>query len=597
MTDIVVHRCELRIRRTSGWAWGASPDELIAAATRAIPQLLAARLPDLAVPAGTTISIDRPITVKLVATARQLVALASDSAGTDDVVQLRAKIEAEVAAAVARAIAEQGVASVSPAAQIAPADESPAHDPAIEEELASADAPRRAVRAWWRLGSIDAVMQRLEPDALARLHELLLGESSALDEPRAELVAVIERAAAGYAGAPATPLERIQRRVALAAAAIDAAPDVPKEHLRAAIDHVITLEDGLAAAVAETARAQEQEATARRAPAVDELSIRSALPFLLLASLRNAGWLEAAATLLGLHRRQTDAFALAAGLAARVLDPLERGWKRSYADRLAIAVFAGRTEPIDDVEIAAAATRLRPLLGPLDASLRGLIGRARRPVPVVLWRDDRGWQLFDGDGMVALAASTVLADVVAVAPPAPIVVPARFAARDVFDVIDYANATFVTDALPGRSDTWRAFASVGGRLHTNDTTTPAGKLAALTAQLDQTLALAEELVEVLAERPAIPRGPLDAFEATATLAATAALADIGGRLFPGEPTTPVLALTRFRDLDARVVFEAGRVHVRVPLGRRHADLLRHGVLGELANVPWLPDRTVDIGGG
>jgi len=610
MTDVVVHRCELRIRRTRGWAWGASPDELIAAATRAIPQLLAARLPQLAVPDDTTVTIDRPVSVKIAATARQLAALRDPSTGAPDIVELRARIEAEVAAAVARAIDETGVTTAPVSTAPVPEGVAGATTAHVDEaELASADAPRRAVRAWRQAGALEAVLGRLEPRALARLHELLLGDVSPQVEPSTPIMAIVERAAATFSSTAGSPVERVQRRIVLAAAVVETMPEVAPAQLRAAVDRVLPLDDelaaGVAASVAEddarsaTANASVEHTRAEvRAPQeLRELTIRSAVPFLLLASLRNAGWFNAAEALLALHRCEADAFALAAGIAARVLGPLERGWKRSYADRLAIAVFAGRTEVIEDAEIAAAAARLKPLLAALDAYLRGVIGRARRPVPLVLWNDTRGWYLLDSDGMVVTAAGAELGDVLGVELVAPVIVPARFASRDVFDRIDYANGRFITDAPPGRGETWRSFTGATRRLHTNDTVTAAGKLAAITAHLDGMLALAEELTEVLAERPALAREALGAFEATCTLAATAALADLGARLFPAEPTTPVLVLTRFRDLDGRVTFADDCLRVRVPLGRRHADLMKHGALGTFANVPWLRDRMIDLGGG
>jgi len=301
-------------------------------------------------------------------------------------------------------------------------------------------------------------------------------------------------------------------------------------------------------------------------------------------------------TLLAVHRLEADAFALAAGIAAKVLDPLERGWSRSPADRLAMAVFAGRTEPTQDAEVAAAAVRLQPLFAPLDAALRGVLARARRSVPLVLWRDERGWHLFDTDGMVVIAASTELRAVLAATFPSLLLVPSRNADAATLEQVDYANTRFVTDAPPSRGETWRSFAGTTRRLYTNDTAAAPAQLAAHTAHFGHWLALADELAEVLAERPAIPRDPLTAFEATCTLAATAALADIGARLFPAESTTPVLAMTRFRDLDARVWIDVDRIRVRVPLGRRHADLLRHGVLGTFV-PPWVRGRTVDVGGG
>jgi hypothetical protein len=615
MTDIVVHRCELRIRRTSGWAWGASPDDLIRAATRAIPQLLAARLPQLAVTDGETVAIDRPITVKIAATARQLAALADGTPGPPDVAALRVRIEVDVAGAVAQALARGGAIVATPVeAKHVDADAAADEDEdeaARAAELANDEAPRRAARVWWRAGTIDAVLARLEPRALARLHDLLLGDdaSAAATEVSSELVAVVARIAASFCTVPATTLERVRRRIALAAGTIDAAPAATPAQLRAAIDPIAPLADGSSADLAASAQAEVEQAEARTtappgrtagvrvATGVHELEIRSALPFLLLAPLRRAGWLDAATTLLALHQREADAFALAAGLAAKVLDPLERGWARSPADRIAIAVFAGRPQPIADAEIADAAARLRPLLGPLDAGLRAMIARVRRPAPLVLWHDGRGWLLVDTDGTAVLAASPLLRDVLAVAPPAPIIVPARFADSATFDQIDYANARFITDAAPSRGETWRSFAGTTRRLYTNDTSTPAGKLVAATAHLDHSLALVEELAEALRERPAIPGDPLTAFEVTCTLAATSALADLSERLFPAEPTTPVLALARFRDLDARVRLSAEQIRVRIPLGRRYADLMHHGVLDAFAAVPWLLGRTLDLGGG
>lgn len=609
MTQIVIRRCDLHIRRTSGWAWGASPDELIRSATRAIPQLLAARLPELAVPADASIVIERPVTVKITATARQLAALGDAAPGTPEIADLRARIEADVAAAVASAIERDGIALDHPGVVARVDEERKAAEAARDAELARADAPRRAVHAWWRAGDIDAVLARLEPVALARLHELLLSQESGTGDPLAAVLEVVERTMHAYPVAPVTPLECVRRRIAIAAAAIDAMPAVATAQLRAAIERVLPLDAKVATGVAASGRSAATPGAVARTSPVDvsggaahrdrtgELVVRSALPFLLLSSLRHAGWLDAATALLALHGCEADGFALAAGLAAKVVDPLERGWARSPADRLAISVFSGRTEPILDAEISAAATRLRPLLSSLDAGLRAVISRARGPAPVVVWRAAGGWRVLDGDGMVVLASGDKLGELLALTPPAPIVVPAQFAAGEVFEAIDYANRCFITDAPPGRTDPWRSFAGTTRRLFTNDTALPTGKLVAITAHLDHTLALAEELAEMLDDRPAIPRDSLSSFDSTCSLAATAALADISARLFPTEPTTPVLALTRFRDLDARVMFEDDRVRVRVPLGRRHADLMQHGVLGEFAGVPWWNGYTIDLGGG
>ena len=63
-----------------------------------------------------------------------------------------------------------------------------------------------------------------------------------------------------------------------------------------------------------------------------------------------------------------------------------------------------------------------------------------------------------------------------------------------------------------------------------------------------------------------------------------------------EPATPVLALERFATLDATITTTAERIDVRIPIGRRHADLLAHGYLTAIPDVPWL-GRVVHISGG
>jgi hypothetical protein len=59
----------------------------------------------------------------------------------------------------------------------------------------------------------------------------------------------------------------------------------------------------------------------------------------------------------------------------------------------------------------------------------------------------------------------------------------------------------------------------------------------------------------------------------------------------------MLALHRFADLEATVRFERDAVRVRVPLGRRHADLLRGGLLSDVPHVVWLGGRTLTFSGG
>jgi hypothetical protein len=323
--------------------------------------------------------------------------------------------------------------------------------------------------------------------------------------------------------------------------------------------------------------------------------VPSALPFLLLPSLQHAGWLDTAGALLAAHDLEADGVALAAALAGKVLDPPERGWLRTPAERRLIAAFAGRDESFGDDAVQAAARRLAPLLPLLDETLRAALTRARRrDAPLVLWRAAAGFSLFDSDGLSLLCRTSALPTC---SPGALHLVPAASADTATLDAMDLANLRFITDAPPARGESWRRIAGLQGPLWTNDTATPGPRLAALTADFEDIVAHVAELVEVIEARPAVPRAERDALDTSAALAASAALADIAARLFPTERSTPVLALTRFRSLDAQVRIDADCVRVRVPLGQRHADLLRHGFLTTLPAVPWLGGRSLDLGGG
>ncbi|MFJ6997946.1 hypothetical protein [Streptomyces sp. NPDC003090] len=89
-----------------------------------------------------------------------------------------------------------------------------------------------------------------------------------------------------------------------------------------------------------------------------------------------------------------------------------------------------------------------------------------------------------------------------------------------------------------------------------------------------------------------------AAERTATLAALLGLSTIAWTLWRDRETPdPLLALHRFADLEATVRFDRDAVRVRVPLGRRHTDLLRGGLLADVPDVPWLGGRPLTFTGG
>jgi hypothetical protein len=87
-------------------------------------------------------------------------------------------------------------------------------------------------------------------------------------------------------------------------------------------------------------------------------------------------------------------------------------------------------------------------------------------------------------------------------------------------------------------------------------------------------------------------------EQSLALAVAAALGTIAWELWHARETTdPLLALTRFEDLDARVRFTEDAVRVVVPLGRRHRDLYEAGLLAGADDVPWFGGRRLEFSGG
>ena len=165
--------------------------------------------------------------------------------------------------------------------------------------------------------------------------------------------------------------------------------------------------------------------------------------------------------------------------------------------------------------------------------------------------------------------------------------------------LDDAGFRFVTDAAPGRSESWRGLHRDGLRAWSNDRLSPAGALTAAARQLGSAGPdSAEVWSELVVRRPALPLGGEDGVERSLALAAALALGSIAWQLWRGtEPVSPLLALQRFSDLDGRVVVGPDRVDVHLPLGRRFLDLERAGLLEEVADVPWLDGRPVRFARG
>lgn len=96
-----------------------------------------------------------------------------------------------------------------------------------------------------------------------------------------------------------------------------------------------------------------------------------------------------------------------------------------------------------------------------------------------------------------------------------------------------------------------------------------------------------ETLAALEDRPACPLARLPHFDRHLGTVTGWALARIGATLWPKETPPAVLVLERFASLEMYVKRDEEGLAVRVPLGKRHADLSRTGLLADVSRVPWL----------
>ena len=178
-----------------------------------------------------------------------------------------------------------------------------------------------------------------------------------------------------------------------------------------------------------------------------------------------------------------------------------------------------------------------------------------------------------------------------------LLVPEAALSTDLLDHLDDAGFRFITDASPARGRSWRALHKGSLRAWSNDHHGSAGPLQSAAERLESGASTSQALwLALTAERPGLPVGSEAGVERSLALAAALALGTIGWTLWrEREAVTPLLALQRFADLDARGEllsrpggspsaagpalhgFEAGRLarrHCRCALVRRPATAVR-----------------------
>ena len=308
--------------------------------------------------------------------------------------------------------------------------------------------------------------------------------------------------------------------------------------------------------------------------------------------------------MLGAAELSSAAPLFATGLAYKVLGVPERGWRRNPADIAAAALFAGLDEPAPNSSIAEFARGATDFLPALHLVIVADLARGHEAGQPLLLRaiSECGWFLVEAEGVFPIARSGDCAGLFAVidrfARPV-ILVPADSVAGNVLDRLDAGGYRFITDAPPTRGERWRPLRRPPAeRWWTNDAVASERSLVASARKLAMSSQAFQGCWEEMMLRPSVAPGNAEALETSLSLAASVALADISWTLWKSDGNTdPLLAIERFGDLDARVHFRPDEVVVKLPLGKRSADLAAHGILGDVAGVPWYEGRVVRFSGG
>jgi hypothetical protein len=327
----------------------------------------------------------------------------------------------------------------------------------------------------------------------------------------------------------------------------------------------------------------------------------------LLGPLSRVGYLDAVAATLQAAHLTSEFGAFATAMAYKVLDPPERGWLRRPETRAAAAAFAGFTEPILDPELVELSRKLLPQLSPLNTFVSGtLVDGHRKGEPFILLKADvgeeRGFLLVDSDGIFPIIWVADLPRLFhhLAGIGCTLLVPHSSASVDVLRQLNDAGVLFITDAPPARGEKWQRITNpVGGVFWTNLKEGSTSEVIKAARKLEYAADETELLWNALAvTRRAFPVGCSTALETSFAIAASLALGTIAWTLWKDrEPVTPLLALERFKDLDAHVRFNEHAVKVRLPLGKRHQDLYEHGLLADVADVPWFAGRVLQFSGG
>ncbi|MFI6303120.1 hypothetical protein ACIBCH_14705 [Amycolatopsis thailandensis] len=541
--EITVRQCVVRVVRRGGWSWESDPRGLVQRVLDALPDLLAAEFDEYLTGDGPDLEITEPVRL----TVRPAALAGSGLSSTGLVLERAAPAGGDPVTAPVPLPVSAGFGAIPSTREPPPfapglAEHSEASVAALFEEPAARD-------------ELEALLSLLPSETVWRYLAAVTGESAVpagtdpIEGPAAELAAELVRR---------LELSRLPLTRAELAELVRPARDEPAS--------AFVGED-----VFEGTRVTTAPGTS------EETRVGPVLPFLLAGPLARTGYLDAIGPALSGVGLAEGAPLFAAALAYKALGRAPE----------AAAMFAG-LETVPD--LTNFGRRIRPALPVLDGVLALSLCRGHDPAdPLLVTGVDDGLLLVDAQGLFpiawASAADGLIPHWTACGRPPVLVCDSPLPPTCLSD-LDAAGVRFITNVRPLRGDPLTRLP-----WHSPLWTT-GGVEPRLAAELP--VARLDDLVRALFA-PLLPDPEL---ERTVGLAASLALGMIAWQLWRERETPdPLLAMTRFADLEGTVRFTGDVVHVKLPLGRRHTDLSRGGALADVPNVVWLGGRTLTFSGG
>jgi hypothetical protein len=581
MTEILIHHCTLRIIQRGGWSW-ADPKRFVDNVVATFPGLLARKLAELW-PDADEREFAMPVRLRIPVRLSELSGLTAGESGDfrDEELRMQTSLERQLDSSLRAAFGVEAAPALRP---------SEAQGFSVEPEFAQTvalspakniDAVLALLLRWSEEGALDRRLAMLTEEQIAAWHSVIwrdpvtpvVGGEAATPE----LVAQLRRALARF-----LPIEKADRGAGVAA----------KERASLARDTA-------------TSRATPPGPQARQSSW--DVQITCALPFLLLGPLGRLGYFDTFAAVLEAANLTEAAPLFAAALANKVLEAPKRGWQRSPAAVATAAAFAGSLEPTNEEALVEFSRQIAAHVGALDLVIADAVTAGHTAgEPLLLCRvggdNGAGLLLVDVEGCFPIVCAD---DVAGLLPTlnrlgSTLLVSNDTAAPRLLGELSAAGIVWIANVPPSRGEAYRRVQQGTLALGWTNSSTPAfaplvrggRKLASANGeaeQLWQTLALA---------RPGVVGAASPKLDRSLTMAAAVALGTLAWKLWRDRgATSPLLALERYADLNARIRFDSTTLSVTLPLGRRHQELRDGGLLAPVPNIPWLEGRRVEFGGG